>query len=53
MKQHMNDSRRGEKMRSGARLAIIGPPNAGKSRMMNYLGMQQFTLAARAVVHWH
>lgn len=37
---HLNDHRRGEMMRSGVMIAIIGAPNAGKSSLLN-------TLAAR------
>ena len=29
--------RRGELVRSGLRVAIIGPPNVGKSSILNYL----------------
>lgn len=35
---HLADDRRGEIMRSGLRLAIFGPPNAGKSSLLNFLG---------------
>ncbi|KAI5124891.1 hypothetical protein M0805_007320 [Coniferiporia weirii] len=34
---HLVDSKRGEIMRSGLRLAIFGPPNAGKSSLLNFL----------------
>ncbi|KAL5530556.1 MSS1_2 [Sanghuangporus sanghuang] len=34
---YLADSRRGEILRSGIRLAIFGPPNAGKSSLLNYL----------------
>ncbi|KAJ1865380.1 tRNA modification GTPase gtpbp3, mitochondrial [Coemansia sp. RSA 2703] len=34
---HLDDRRRGEILRGGARLAIVGPPNAGKSTMLNAL----------------
>ncbi|EJD00980.1 uncharacterized protein FOMMEDRAFT_147656 [Fomitiporia mediterranea MF3/22] len=33
---HLADSRRGEILRSGVRLAIFGPPNAGKSSLLNH-----------------
>lgn len=39
---HLNDARRGEMLRSGVMIAIIGAPNAGKSSLLN-------TLAARDV----
>ena len=35
---HLADDRRGEIKRSGLRLAIFGPPNAGKSSLLNFLG---------------
>lgn len=34
---YLNDNRKGELLRSGLRLAIIGPPNAGKSSLLNFL----------------
>lgn len=34
---HLDDDRRGEILRSGIRLAIFGPPNAGKSSLLNFL----------------
>lgn len=30
LKKHLNDNRRGEIIRDGVRVALIGPPNAGK-----------------------
>lgn len=36
---YLNDHRRGELLRSGIRLAIFGPPNAGKSSLLNFLGV--------------
>jgi tRNA modification GTPase len=38
IQSYLNDHRRGEVMRSGIRLAIFGPPNAGKSSLLNFLG---------------
>ena len=35
--QHLDDRRRGEAMREGLRLTIMGPPNAGKSSLINAL----------------
>ncbi|HJD65432.1 MAG TPA: tRNA uridine-5-carboxymethylaminomethyl(34) synthesis GTPase MnmE [Rickettsia endosymbiont of Diachasma alloeum] len=35
--EYLNDKRKGELLRSGLKLAIIGPPNAGKSSLLNFL----------------
>ncbi|ESK93557.1 trna modification gtpase mitochondrial-like [Moniliophthora roreri MCA 2997] len=37
IKSYLSDNRRGEIIRSGIRLAIFGPPNAGKSSLLNFL----------------
>jgi tRNA modification GTPase len=37
LKRRMNDDRRGEIVRGGLRVAIVGPPNAGKSTLLNML----------------
>ena len=34
----IDNSRHGEIIRSGIRLAIFGPPNAGKSSLLNFMG---------------
>ncbi|KAF9246840.1 tRNA modification GTPase TrmE [Melanogaster broomeanus] len=34
---HLSDNRRGEILRTGIKLAIFGPPNAGKSSLFNFL----------------
>ena len=38
IERHLSDGRRGELMRSGIKITIFGPPNAGKSSLFNYLG---------------
>lgn len=37
MKLHLNDNQRGQILRDGLRVAIVGPPNAGKSSLLNIL----------------
>ncbi|RDX53010.1 tRNA modification GTPase TrmE [Lentinus brumalis] len=41
IRHHLSDNRRGEIMRSGVRLAIFGPPNAGKSSLLNFLAQRE------------
>ncbi|TEB29453.1 tRNA modification GTPase TrmE [Coprinellus micaceus] len=38
---YLHDHRRGELLRSGIRLAIFGPPNAGKSSLLNFLAQRE------------
>jgi len=43
---HLVDGRRGERLREGVRLAIIGPPNAGKSSLMNALARRDAAIVS-------
>ncbi len=40
IEHHLDDPRRGEALREGLRLTIIGPPNAGKSSLINALAQR-------------
>lgn len=43
---HLDDSGRGEALREGVRLAIIGPPNAGKSSLLNMLARRDVAIVS-------
>ena len=43
---HLADGRKGERLRNGVRLAIIGPPNAGKSSLMNALAQRDAAIVS-------
>ena len=43
---HLADGRRGERLREGLSVAIIGPPNAGKSSLMNALARRDVAITA-------
>ena len=46
IRTHLNDSHRGERLRSGLYLAIIGPPNAGKSSLLNRLAQRDAAIVS-------
>lgn len=49
MARHLDDGRRGERLRQGLMIAIIGPPNAGKSSLLNKLAQRDAAIvSARA-----
>jgi tRNA modification GTPase len=43
---HLDDCRRGERLREGLVFAITGPPNAGKSTLMNALARREVAIVA-------
>jgi tRNA modification GTPase len=44
--RHLADGGRGERLREGVAVAIIGPPNAGKSSLMNALARRDVAITA-------
>ncbi len=46
IKNHLDDNRRGERLRSGAHIAIIGAPNAGKSSLLNALAQRDVAIVS-------
>jgi len=43
---HLMDKRRGERLREGALITIIGPPNAGKSSLLNFLAKRDVAIVS-------
>ena len=46
MLAHLNDSHRGERIRDGIRVAIVGAPNVGKSSLMNALAKRDVAIVS-------
>ena len=46
MAAHLDDAHRGERIRDGYRIAIIGPPNAGKSSLLNALARREAAIVS-------
>jgi tRNA modification GTPase len=46
MQHHLQDARRGELVREGVRIAIVGPPNAGKSSLFNLLARRDAAIVS-------
>jgi tRNA modification GTPase len=43
---HLADGRRGERLRDGITIAIVGPPNAGKSSLLNRLAQREAAITS-------
>jgi tRNA modification GTPase len=46
IQEHVNDAGRGESLREGLRLTILGPPNAGKSSLINALARRDVAIVS-------
>jgi tRNA modification GTPase len=46
IQKHMDDGGRGEALREGLRVAIVGPPNAGKSSLINALARREAAIVS-------
>jgi tRNA modification GTPase len=46
MRRHLDDDRRGERVREGLTIAVLGPPNAGKSTLINALAERDVAIVA-------
>jgi len=44
--QHLNDGRRGEILREGVKIAVVGAPNAGKSSLINALAQRDVAIVS-------
>ena len=46
IKKTLDDNKTGEIIREGFKIAIIGPPNVGKSSLLNYLSKREVAIVS-------
>ncbi|MCB1681115.1 MAG: tRNA uridine-5-carboxymethylaminomethyl(34) synthesis GTPase MnmE [Rhodospirillales bacterium] len=46
LEAHLNDQRRGERLREGISVAVVGAPNAGKSSLVNALAQRDVAIVS-------
>ena len=46
IQSHLSDAHRGERLRAGLQLVILGPPNSGKSSLLNILARREAAIVA-------
>ncbi len=46
IKKILDDNKVGEKIRTGFKIAIVGPPNSGKSSLMNYFSKRDVSIVS-------
>ena len=46
IKKSLNDQKVGERIREGFKIAIVGPPNSGKSSLLNYLSKRDAAIVS-------
>ncbi|WP_341813363.1 tRNA uridine-5-carboxymethylaminomethyl(34) synthesis GTPase MnmE [Wolbachia endosymbiont (group B) of Germaria angustata] len=46
IQEHLNDNRRGEKLREGLHIVITGEPNVGKSTLFNFLAKRDIAIVS-------